>query len=76
MTLDATLSHCANPTCNAEFRRLSQGRLFIWPANPKATVHCLRQKVIWLCGACAHKYEVQFDISCRSYKLVPLRQVA
>jgi hypothetical protein len=75
MTVDPTLSHCANPTCDAEFRRLSQGKLFIWPAYPKSAANRLQQKVIWLCDACAREYEVHFDISRKSYRLVPLEEV-
>ena len=29
-------SHCANPECNAGFKRLGQGTLFICPSDPEA----------------------------------------
>jgi hypothetical protein len=61
MTLHPKVSHCANPKCNAEFKRMGQGRLVICPSDPEVTVNHLRQKVIWLCDACAREFEAQFE---------------
>jgi len=55
------VSHCANPKCDAEFKRLGEGTLFICPSDPEITVNHLRQKVIWLCDACVHDFEEQFE---------------
>ena len=55
------VSHCANPECNAEFKRMGQGKLFICPSDPVVTVNHLRQKAIWLCDACAHEFEAKFE---------------
>ena len=65
-----TVSNCANPKCEAEFKRLGEGKLFIQPDNPSANANHLRQKAIWLCDACARVFEVQFDRSRKDYKLV------
>lgn len=66
----ATVSTCANPKCEAEFKRLGEGKLFIQPDNPSANANRLRQKAIWLCNACAREFELKFDHSRRAYKLV------
>ncbi len=61
MSTHSTVSHCANPKCGAEFKRLGEGVLFICPTDPEVTVNHLRQKAIWLCEACAREFEVQFQ---------------
>ena len=70
------VSHCANPRCGAEFKRLGQGRLFIKPEDPKANANASRQKVIWLCDSCAREFEVAFDQSRQSYRLVRRERIA
>jgi len=60
----AKVKNCANPECNAEFRRLGTGKLYIlhvthpqaWGLPPHA-----KQKVVWLCSRCAQTQEVEFD---------------
>jgi len=64
------VSHCANPKCTAEFKRLGEGRLFIQRINPKSNANRLQQKAIWLCNRCARHFEVAFDDSRQSYHLV------
>lgn len=61
MTVPSGVSHCANPECHAEFKRLGQGTLFICPSDPDVTVNRLRQTVIWLCDACAPEFGLQFE---------------
>lgn len=68
------VSHCANPKCGAEFKRLGEGKLFVRPVNP--TANGLHQKAIWLCDSCAQKYDMAFDKSHHSFKLVPLARIA
>ena len=70
------VSHCANPKCGAEFKRLGEGKLFIKPDNPKANATALRQKVIWLCSVCAREFEIDFDHSHQSYRLVRRERIA
>jgi hypothetical protein len=76
MTTNTRVSHCANPKCDAEFKRLGQGKLFIQPSDPADTTNGLRQKVIWLCSRCARHFEVRFDQSRKTYSLVSIEQVA
>jgi hypothetical protein len=64
-----SVSTCANPSCEAEFKRLGKGKLFILPDNPSANVNRLRQKAIWLCDSCAREFEVVHDPSRRAYML-------
>ena len=58
------LGKCANPECNAEFKRLGTGRIYTLPVRdpvawglPRHT----RQKVVWLCAQCAAANQVEFD---------------
>jgi hypothetical protein len=61
VTINPAVAHCANPKCDAEFKRMGQGTLFVCPSDPKVTVNHLRQKAIWLCDACVDEFEVQFE---------------
>jgi hypothetical protein len=58
------LGKCANPECNAEFKRLGTGRIYTLPVNqPQAwglPAH-IKQKVVWLCSKCASTKRVEFD---------------
>ncbi|MGB9257220.1 MAG: hypothetical protein WCC25_20455 [Candidatus Korobacteraceae bacterium] len=58
------LGKCANPECNAEFKRLGTGRIYTLPvSNPLAwglPPH-IKQKVVWLCAKCATTSQVEFD---------------
>jgi len=58
------LGKCANPECEAEFKRLGDGKLYTlsvshsqaWGLPPH-----VKQKVVWLCSRCALTREVEFD---------------
>ena len=63
MTMSPRVAHCANPKCDAEFKRMGQGTLFVCPSDPKVTVNHLRKKAIWLCDACVDEFAVQFEPS-------------
>ena len=67
ISIPSTVSHCANPKCNAEFKRMGQGTLFVCPSDPEVTVNHLRQKVIWLCDACAREFQKQFEATRRAH---------
>jgi hypothetical protein len=56
--VSSSVSHCANPDCHAEFKRMGQGTLFVCPSDPEVTVNHLRQRVVWLCDACAREFEM------------------
>ena len=56
-----TVSHCANPKCDAEFKKMGEGTLVVCPSDPEVTVNHLRQKAIWLCDTCAQEFELQFE---------------
>ena len=60
-TMLPTVSHCANPKCDAEFKKMGEGTLVVCPSDPEVTVNHLRQKAIWLCDACAHEFELEFE---------------
>lgn len=70
------VSHCANPKCDAEFKRLGEGKLFVRAINPKANANRSGQKAIWLCDTCAQNFEVKFDRTHQAYKVVELERIA
>jgi hypothetical protein len=55
---------CANPGCQAEFKRLGLGKLYTLPVTRSQAwglpAH-IKQKVAWLCSRCALTHEVEFD---------------
>jgi hypothetical protein len=60
----ARVDRCANPECNAEFKRLGTGKLYTFPvARPQVwgLPASIKQKVVWLCSKCAATRDVQFD---------------
>jgi hypothetical protein len=71
------LGKCANPECNAEFKRLGTGRIYTLPvSNPQAwglPPH-VRQMVVWLCAKCAAGNDVEFDKQHCQVLLVSRRQ--
>ena len=56
---------CANPECQAEFKRLGSGKLYSLPVSRSQAwglpAH-IKQKVVWLCSRCALTREVEFDV--------------
>ena len=64
MTEAPQVSHCANPECASEFRRLSQGRLAVFAIDDPAKwglPQQTRQKAVWLCDGCAAQMYVRLD---------------
>ena len=64
------VSSCANSTCSQQFRRLGEGKLYAFtvdePERWGLPAH-LKQKVVWLCGACSPSLYVRLDR--RRYKV-------
>lgn len=58
---EPTVSKCANPECNTEFRRLGEGRLFVRPIKNTEGANRLKQKAAWLCDECSERYDLRFD---------------
>jgi hypothetical protein len=74
ITDNANLSTCANPACTHEFKRMSEGKLFVRPA--KTDENGLTQKALWLCHACADLWDLRYDRRKREYHLVRRRRIA
>jgi hypothetical protein len=58
------VSQCANPECDRHFRRLGEGKLWVFPIfdpKPWGLPAHLRQKVVWLCDECAEEMYVRID---------------
>ena len=58
------INGCANTACSQEFRKLGDGKLYAFtvddPQNWGLPGH-LKQKVVWLCGACSGSMYVRLD---------------
>ena len=55
---------CANAACNVEFRRMGEGKLYVFPVpDPQnwGLPEHMKQKVVWLCGQCSATMYVRLD---------------
>jgi hypothetical protein len=72
------VSRCANPSCDACFKYLHEGRLFQFPAANPATRIRTNSVVIefwWLCPRCCSSMTLVEDRT-QGVKLVPLTRPA
>ena len=77
------LHKCANPACNAPFRSLREGKLFLaetFPTDVTAVFDGNRRKLrrrehFWLCDACSSHFTLRFD-SVLGMLTVPLSERA
>jgi hypothetical protein len=70
----ANISTCANPQCDAEFKRLGEGKLFVRRAEKGDKE--LTQKARWLCSSCAERFDLRYDRHKEEYSLLTRRRVA
>ena len=62
------VAHCANPSCNREFRELSKGRLFALPPTCFESPATWREMKLsdycyWLCPECEETHTITRDES-------------
>ncbi len=62
------VAHCANPSCNRDFRELGKGRLFLLPPVPEfrdslSSVLNLIDHCYWLCPECARTHTIFLENS-------------
>jgi len=66
------LSKCANPTCSATFRYLSEGKLYLVDSKAATVRHGARAELkyagasciyeyFWLCSACCRDMTIRID---------------
>jgi hypothetical protein len=63
-----SVSTCANPTCDAKFKRLGDGKLFVRPAQKESDSGT--QKVLWLCSRCSQEWDLKYDRRKQTFQLV------
>ena len=51
------VSHCINPTCNAEFKKLTTGDLYAFETRSSNT------EFFWLCSACVPLVNLFLDLT-------------
>jgi hypothetical protein len=69
---NATISKCANPQCEHEFKRMNEGKLYVCPCG-KTNGSAL--KALWLCPVCATEFELDFDPQRYEYHMIPREPV-
>jgi hypothetical protein len=72
------VSRCANPSCDARFKYLREGRLFQFPAANPATRVSVSASVVefwWLCSSCCLSMTLVEDRT-QGVKLVSLTRLA
>lgn len=78
------LTKCANPECNARFRYLHEGRLFIVDRSdglqrgpfPELSIgETQRLDYYWLCGTCSRSMSVVWDREAQVHVLPTARAV-
>jgi hypothetical protein len=70
---NASVSKCANPHCEQEFKRLDEGKLYVRP-NRKS--NGLAQKALWLCPTCSRQFELHYDRRNCEYHMIRRRHGA
>ena len=64
MTPLPTVSTCANPDCKAQFKRLGEGEVRVFPIDHPQLWDLpadAKQKVVWLCSQCSLSMYVLLD---------------
>ncbi len=72
-----TVDKCANHECPEHFRKIGDGKLYVFPVNdPEAwgLPKGLRQKVVWLCQDCWRHFYVRFDREAHTATVVARQQ--
>ena len=60
----SAVGKCANPGCDAEFKRLGTGQIYSFAVHKPLAWGLpshVKQKVVWLCDKCALIKKVEFD---------------
>jgi hypothetical protein len=68
------LSKCANPSCSATFRYLSEGKLFHLAPGSATSEQGETHERFWLCGPCSGKMNVVSGPA--GVLVVPLQQLS
>lgn len=55
---NASVSKCANPQCEREFKRLHEGKLYVCPDRKNKN---RAQRALWLCPVCSRQFELHYD---------------
>ncbi len=74
---EPTVSKCANPDCDAKFRRLGEGRLYLRPSHtPDSRAENRVLKALWVCSDCSARFNVRFDEAAQTFVLIPANSAA
>ncbi len=65
--LKPRVSSCFNPSCESQFLRFGDGKLFVEPARELEKDHARR--VVWLCAKCCHDHTLRYDWEQREFVL-------
>jgi hypothetical protein len=69
--LKPSVATCFNPSCDSEFRRMGDGKLFVEPLRNLDRGH--GRQVVWLCKECSREHSLQYDYARNEFVLGPNR---
>jgi hypothetical protein len=67
--LKPNVATCLNSSCQAEFRRMGDGKLFVEPLRDPERGQARR--VVWLCSQCSRDHSLHYDDGRRQFVLTP-----
>jgi hypothetical protein len=70
---NTSVSKCANPQCEREFKRLDEGKLYV---RPDRKSNGLTQKALWLCPVCSRQFDLHYDRHKYEYCMIRRRPMA
>jgi hypothetical protein len=73
MTVLSSVDKCANPKCEAKFKRLGEGKLSVFRVGAPELwgfPFDTKQKVVWLCANCSQSLYVRADYHHKVIKII------
>jgi len=70
--LKPSVATCFNPSCDSEFRRMGDGKLFVEPSHNLERGQ--GRRVVWLCSRCTSEYSLHYEERVKDFVLTPHRQ--
>ena len=67
--LKPNVAKCLNSSCQAEFKRMGDGKLFVEPVRNAQRDHARR--VVWLCSRCSRDHLLHYDDGGQQFVLTP-----
>lgn len=69
--LKPNVAKCFNSSCDAKFKRMGDGKLFVEPH--RSMEKGAGRQVVWLCSKCSRDHRLRFDDGQKKFVLHPHR---